>query len=309
MHLVDATLLDDAIEQAHVEARLPSSREASLRAVGCRHDPNLVRTDRVDRGAAARACRRRCRAATCRPRSSSGCRRIMPRSSRSPRRRAKCGGCAPSSRCSTASSPTRAPSPSSRKWRRRKPRRSATSCPQAERALAVQLLPRDAADERAAMLEVRAGTGGDEAALFAGDLLRMYQRFAETQGWRFELISASAVRAWRLQGGDRLDQRRGRVRQAQVRKRRPPRPARAGDRERRPHPHLGGDGRGAARGRGRRRPDRRQGPADRRLPLVGARRPVGQHHRQRRPHHPSCRPASSSSSRTKSRSTRTRPRR
>ena len=54
--------------------------------------------------------------------------------------------------------------------------------PDAERALAVQLLPRDAADERAAMLEVRAGTGGDEAALFAGDLLRMYQRFAEVAG-------------------------------------------------------------------------------------------------------------------------------
>jgi peptide chain release factor 1 len=52
-------------------------------------------------------------------------------------------------------------------------------------------LPRDAADDRAAMLEVRAGTGGDEAALFAGDLLRMYQRFAEAQGWRFELITAS----------------------------------------------------------------------------------------------------------------------
>src|SRR4051794_15353703 len=64
--------------------------------------------------------------------------------------------------------------------------------PEAERALAIRLLPRDAADERAAMLEVRAGTGGDEAALFAGDLLRMYQRFAEAQGWRFELISASA---------------------------------------------------------------------------------------------------------------------
>ncbi|MGN6155991.1 MAG: peptide chain release factor 1 [Sphingomicrobium sp.] len=63
--------------------------------------------------------------------------------------------------------------------------------PEAERALAVKLLPRDAADERAAMLEVRAGTGGDEAALFAGDLLRMYQRFADEQGWRFELISAS----------------------------------------------------------------------------------------------------------------------
>ncbi len=64
--------------------------------------------------------------------------------------------------------------------------------PQAERALAVKLLPKDAADDRAAMLEVRAGTGGDEAALFAGDLMRMYQRFAEEQGWKFELISASA---------------------------------------------------------------------------------------------------------------------
>jgi peptide chain release factor 1 len=67
-----------------------------------------------------------------------------------------------------------------------------TKLPEAERALAIQLLPRDAADERAAMLEVRAGTGGDEAALFAGDLLRMYQRYAEEQGWRFELISSSS---------------------------------------------------------------------------------------------------------------------
>src|SRR6185503_3743062 len=62
---------------------------------------------------------------------------------------------------------------------------------EAERVLALKLLPRDAADERAAMLEIRAGTGGDEAALFAGDLLRMYQRYAEGKGWRFELISAS----------------------------------------------------------------------------------------------------------------------
>jgi peptide chain release factor 1 len=64
--------------------------------------------------------------------------------------------------------------------------------PEAERALALKLLPRDAADDRPAMLEIRAGTGGDEAALFAGDLMRMYQRFAEGQGWRVELISASA---------------------------------------------------------------------------------------------------------------------
>jgi peptide chain release factor 1 len=67
-----------------------------------------------------------------------------------------------------------------------------SALPEAERALALKLLPRDAADERAAMLEIRAGTGGDEAALFAGDLFRMYQRYAEQQGWRVELISASA---------------------------------------------------------------------------------------------------------------------
>ena len=86
---------------------------------------------------------------------------------------------------------SRRPNPSSRRWRRPRRRKSATSCRSAERALAIKLLPRDAADDRAAMLEVRAGTGGDEAALFAGDLLRMYQRYAEIQGWRFELISAS----------------------------------------------------------------------------------------------------------------------
>jgi len=63
----------------------------------------------------------------------------------------------------------------------------------AEHALALALLPRDAADARSAILEIRAGTGGDEAALFAGDLLRMYQRYADGQGWRTELISASAA--------------------------------------------------------------------------------------------------------------------
>jgi peptide chain release factor 1 len=65
--------------------------------------------------------------------------------------------------------------------------------PDAERALALRLLPRDSADELPAMLEIRAGTGGDEAALFAGDLFRMYQRYAEDRGWRVELISASAA--------------------------------------------------------------------------------------------------------------------
>jgi peptide chain release factor 1 len=64
--------------------------------------------------------------------------------------------------------------------------------PELEHQLQVMLLPRDAADERSALLEIRAGTGGDEAALFAGDLYRMYQRYAELHGWKMELVSASA---------------------------------------------------------------------------------------------------------------------
>jgi len=63
--------------------------------------------------------------------------------------------------------------------------------PEAERALALAMLPRDTADARPAMLEIRAGTGGDEAALFAADLYRMYERFAAEQGWKVELISAN----------------------------------------------------------------------------------------------------------------------
>ena len=62
--------------------------------------------------------------------------------------------------------------------------------PQVEEALQLALLPRDAADAKPAMLEIRPGTGGDEAALFAGDLLRMYQRYAEAQGWGFDLIES-----------------------------------------------------------------------------------------------------------------------
>ena len=60
-----------------------------------------------------------------------------------------------------------------------------------EAKLKVLLLPKDAADERSAILEVRAGTGGDEAALFAADLFRMYQRYADLKGWKTEIISIS----------------------------------------------------------------------------------------------------------------------
>ncbi|MFG6590856.1 peptide chain release factor 1 [Sulfitobacter sp. 1A12157] len=62
--------------------------------------------------------------------------------------------------------------------------------PEVEQGLQLALLPRDAADAKPAMLEIRPGTGGDEAALFAGDLLRMYQRYAEAQGWGFDLIES-----------------------------------------------------------------------------------------------------------------------
>jgi peptide chain release factor 1 len=63
--------------------------------------------------------------------------------------------------------------------------------PGLEREMQLMLAPKDADDEASAVLEVRAGTGGDEAALFAGDLYRMYQRYAQGRGWQVELVSAS----------------------------------------------------------------------------------------------------------------------
>ena len=60
-----------------------------------------------------------------------------------------------------------------------------------EQNIRVALLPKDAMDDRNVVLEIRAGTGGDEASLFAGDLFRMYERFASLQGWKVEVISAS----------------------------------------------------------------------------------------------------------------------
>src|SRR4051812_41175189 len=60
-----------------------------------------------------------------------------------------------------------------------------------EQEIEAALLPKDAMDERNVILEIRAGTGGDEASLFAGDLIRMYERYAASQGWKMEVISAS----------------------------------------------------------------------------------------------------------------------
>ena len=59
------------------------------------------------------------------------------------------------------------------------------------RSVRLQLLPRDEADDKNAILEVRAGTGGEEAALFAADLFRMYQRYADLRGWKFEILHIS----------------------------------------------------------------------------------------------------------------------
>ncbi len=60
-----------------------------------------------------------------------------------------------------------------------------------EKRMQLLLLPKDEADEKNAILEIRAGTGGDEAALFGADLFRMYQRYAESKGWKFEVMSVS----------------------------------------------------------------------------------------------------------------------
>jgi len=84
------------------------------------------------------------------------------------------------------------PDPEMRALAEEEVERLKTELPEAERQLAIAMLPRDVADARPAMLEIRAGTGGDEAALFAADLFRMYERYASEQGWRVETISMNA---------------------------------------------------------------------------------------------------------------------
>jgi peptide chain release factor 1 len=63
--------------------------------------------------------------------------------------------------------------------------------PKAEEELKVLLLPKDPNDEKNVILEIRAGTGGDEATLFAAEVLRMYARYAERQGWKLEILEMS----------------------------------------------------------------------------------------------------------------------
>ena len=142
-----------------------------------------------------------------------------------------------------------------RDGRRRAAGRSTTSASGSIEELRLALLPKDAMDERNVILEIRAGTGGDEASLFAGDLFRMYERYAARQGWKIEIVSASEGTMGGFKEIVAEIRGRGAVRQAEVRIRRAPRAARARHRGAGPHPHLGRDRRGAARGRGRRHRD------------------------------------------------------
>ena len=96
-----------------------------------------------------------------------------------------------------------------------------------EQQLRVALIPKDAMDERNVILEIRAGTGGDEAALFAGDLFRMYERYAAKQGWKVEMVTVERRPNGRLQGDHRRNPRPRRLRQAQIRIRRASRSTRA----------------------------------------------------------------------------------
>ena len=171
------------------------------------------------------------------------------------------------------------------------------------------LLPRDPHDDRDAIVEIRAGTGGDEAALFAADLYRMYQRFSERHGLSWEPISLSDGTLGGLKEAIVAVRGRRRLRPAAPGVGRAPGAARAGDRDPGTHPHLRRDRGRAARGRGGGREDRGQGPPDRRVPLLRPRRPEREHDRQRGAHHPPARPASWSASRTRNPSCRTSSRR
>jgi len=158
--------------------------------------------------------------------------------------------------------------------------------PEMERDVALLLAPRDRDENASAILEVRAGTGGDEAALFAGDLFRMYQRYAAGRGWRVEIDSVSEGEMGGYKEIIASITGDGVVRPAEVRERRAPGAARAGHRNPGPHPHQRRHRRRPARGRGRGHRHQRRRPADRHLPLVRRRRPARQQDRLRRAHHP-----------------------
>ncbi len=177
-----------------------------------------------------------------------------------------------------------------------------------ERQLKLCLLPTEPNDAKNAILEIRAGTGGDEAALFAGDLFRAYARYAERQGWKLEVLDENSTELGGFKeviatlSGERVYSRlkfEGGVHRVQ----RVPATEAVG-----PHPHQRRHRGRAARGRGCGRAHRGKGPAHRPVLLLGPRRAERQHHLQRHPHHPPPQRAWWCPARTRRARSRTRPR-
>ena len=189
------------------------------------HHPDRRRAGRARRARGRCSPSRRCTATRgARPRARPPLRRARPAGRRHPRARRP--GRRPPGR------------PASTRVRRRGRRaRGARQRQRSRRRIRELLVPRDPADAKDVILEVKAGEGGDESALFAGDLVRMYTRYAERQGLEDRGRQRHRGRARRLQGRpDRGEEPRpGQpgVRAAEVRGRRAPRPAGAGHRERR----------------------------------------------------------------------------
>ena len=154
-----------------------------------------------------------------------------------------------------------------------------------EEELKLALAERDPADDKDVIVEIRGGEGGEEGKLWAGDLAKLLQRYAERRGFKWEEIEVAPSDTRRAQGGNVRDQGRRRLLDLQVRGRHASRAARARDRVAGADPHLDRDGRRDAGGRGRRRRRRGERPEDRRLSLVGPGRAVGEHDRLGRSDH------------------------
>ena len=157
-----------------------------------------------------------------------------------------------------------------------------------EEELRFLLLPKDPNDEKNVILEIRAGTGGEEAGLFAADLFRMYTRLAERKGWKLEILSHSTTGIGGLKeiiasiSGERVYSQL-KYESGVHRVQRVPVTEVPGA-----HPHLGGHRGRPARGRRGGRADQPRRAAHRRLPLLRPRRPERQHHRLGGADHPSA---------------------
>ena len=155
-----------------------------------------------------------------------------------------------------------------------------------EQDIRVHLIPKDAMDDRNVILEIRAGTGGDEASLFAGGPVPDVRTLRRQAGLEDGDHVRKPRQRRRLQGDHRRNPRARRLLQAEIRIRRASGAARAGDGSIGPRAHLRRDGRGPARGRRRRRDHQRAGSEDRHPARQRRRRPARQQDQIRDPAHP-----------------------